>query len=130
MAKYKLVTWSLSLPEGMKQNLTFREIPRFINVYYLLKIIQKFWLVKSGGWNRHICSVVAQIWSYDIIIEYWKHMRHYDVICSYIENTYTTLWRHTNYAAYAKWKIHMAYAAYAKIQNTNNFFKEKVRKYK
>ena len=24
----------------------------------------------------------------------------------------------------------MAYAAYAKIQNTNNFFKEKVRKYK
>ena len=64
--------------------------------YYLLKIIQKFWLVKSGGWNRHIRSVVAQIWSYDIIIEYWKHIRHYDVICSYIENTYSTLWRHTN----------------------------------
>ena len=35
---------------------------------YLLKIIQKFWLVKSGEWNRHIRSVVAQIWSYDIII--------------------------------------------------------------
>ena len=34
------------------------------------------------------------------------------------------------YAAYAKCKIHMAYAAYAKIQNANNFFKEKVRKYK
>ena len=34
------------------------------------------------------------------------------------------------YAAYAKRKIHMAYAAYAKIQNTNNFFKQKVRKYK
>ena len=27
------------------------------------------------------------------------------------------------YAANAKCKIHMAYAAYAKIQNTNNFFK-------
>ena len=34
------------------------------------------------------------------------------------------------YAAYAKCKIHMAYAAYAKIQNTNGFFKERVRKYK
>ena len=34
------------------------------------------------------------------------------------------------YAAYAKCKIQMAYAAYAKIQNTNDFFKEKVRKYK
>ena len=46
--------------------------------YYLLKIIQKFWLVKSGGWNRHIRSVVAQIWSCDIIIEYWKHL--YDIM--------------------------------------------------
>ena len=27
-------------------------------------------------------------------------------------------------------KIQMAYAAYAKIQNTNDFFQEKVRKYK
>ena len=34
------------------------------------------------------------------------------------------------YAAYAKCKIHMAYAAYTKIQNTYNFFKGKVRKYK
>ena len=41
-------------------------------------MIQKFWLVESGGWNRHIRSVVAQIWSYDIIIEYWKHM--YDIM--------------------------------------------------
>ena len=49
--------------------------------YYLLKIIQKFWLVKSGGWNRHIRSVVAQIWSYDIIIEYWKHL--YDLMTSH-----------------------------------------------
>ena len=32
----------------------------------------------SGGWNRHIRSVVAQIWSYDIIIEYWKHL--YDIM--------------------------------------------------
>ena len=37
---------------------------------------------------------------------------------------------HLIYAAYAKCKIQMAYAAYAKIQNTNDFFKEKVRKYK
>ena len=34
------------------------------------------------------------------------------------------------YAAYAKCKIQMAYAAYAKFQNTNAFFKEKFRKYK
>ena len=47
-------------------------------IYYLLQIIQKFWLVKSGGWNRHIRSVVAQIWSYDIIIEYWKQI--YDIM--------------------------------------------------
>ena len=46
--------------------------------YYLLKIIQEFWLVKSCGWNRHIRSVVAQIWSYDITIEYWKHI--YDIM--------------------------------------------------
>ena len=41
-----------------------------IQSYYLLKMIQKFWLVESGGWNCHIRSVVAQIRSYDIIIEY------------------------------------------------------------
>ena len=36
-------------------------------------------------------------------LELWHHhrilkplIRHYDVICSYIENTNTTLWRHTN----------------------------------
>ena len=36
-------------------------------------------------------------------LELWHHhrivktlIRHNDVICSYIENTYTTLWRHTN----------------------------------
>ena len=45
-----------------------------VKYYYLLKMIQKFWLVESGGWNRHIRSVVAQIWIYDIIIEYWKHI--------------------------------------------------------
>ena len=43
-------------------------------ICYLLKIIQKFWLVKSGGWNP---SVVAQI-SYDIIVEYWRHI--YDIM--------------------------------------------------
>ena len=48
-------------------------------IYYLLKIIQKLiWLVKSGRWNRHIRSVVVQIWNYDIIIEYWKHI--YDIM--------------------------------------------------
>ena len=45
--------------------------------YYLLKIIQEFWLVKSFGWNHHIRPVVAQIWSYDITIEYWKYI--YDI---------------------------------------------------
>ena len=40
-------------------------------------MIQKFWLVESGGWNRHIRSLVAQI-GVDIIIEYWKHM--YDIM--------------------------------------------------
>ena len=30
------------------------------------------------------------------------HIQHYDIICPYIENTYTTLWHHTIYAAYAK----------------------------
>ena len=40
-------------------------------------MIQKFWLVESGGWNRHIRSVVAQIWSYDIIV-YWKQI--YDIM--------------------------------------------------
>ena len=34
------------------------------------------------------------------------------------------------YAAYAKCKIQMAYATCAKIQNTNDFLKEKLRKYK
>ena len=56
----------------------FKEL-LYNTIYYLLKIIQKFWLVKNGGWNRHIRLVIAQLWSYDIIIEYW--------------NTYTTLWR-------------------------------------
>ena len=41
-------------------------------------MIQKFWLVESDGWNRHIRSVVAQIRSYDIIMEYWKRI--YDIM--------------------------------------------------
>ena len=41
---------------------------RIIFFYYLLKIIQEFWLVKSCGWNRHIRSVVTQIYDiYDIM---------------------------------------------------------------
>ena len=35
-----------------------------------------------------------ELWHYHRILK--THIRHYDVICSYIENTYTTLWRHTN----------------------------------
>ena len=31
-------------------------------------------------------------------------IRHYDVICSYIENTYTTLWRHTNLCCLSQMK--------------------------
>ena len=58
--------------------------------YYLLKIIQKFWLVKSGGWNRHIRSVVALIWSYDIIIEYWKHLYVFIHIMTYL----FVYWKH------------------------------------
>ena len=50
----------------------------YITFHYLLKIIQKFWLVKSSGLNRHIHSVVAQIWSYDMFIVYWKHI--YDIM--------------------------------------------------
>ena len=57
-------------------------------------------------------------------------MRYYDVICSYIEILIRPYDVTLIYAAYAKCKIQMAYAAYAKIQNTNDFFKEKVRKEK
>ena len=45
-------------------------------------------------------------------------MRHYDVICSYIE------------ILVRPYDVTLIYAAYAKIQNTNDFFKEKVRKEK
>ena len=62
--QYDVTSWIISIPNK--------------DDYYLLKIIRKFWLVKSGGWNRHIRSGVAQIWSYDIIIEYWKHI--YDIM--------------------------------------------------
>ena len=37
--------------------------------YYLLKIIQKFWLVKSGGWNRHIRSLVCQNSKYKWLLQ-------------------------------------------------------------
>ena len=46
------------------------------NNYYLFKIIQEFWLVKSIGWIRHFCWV--------------KNIQHYDIIMSYIDNSYTT----------------------------------------
>ena len=35
-----------------------------------------------------------ELWYHHRILK--THIRHYDVICSYIENTYTTLWRHAN----------------------------------
>ena len=35
-----------------------------------------------------------ELWHHHRIFK--THIRHYDVICSYIENTYTTLWRHAN----------------------------------
>ena len=35
-----------------------------------------------------------KLWHYHRILK--THIPNYDVICSYIENTYTTLWRHTN----------------------------------
>ena len=46
------------------------------------------------------------------------------ILKTLIRSYYVTL----IYVAYAKCKIQMAYAAYAKIQNTNDFLKEKVRK--
>lgn len=36
-----------------------------------MKVIQKFVLVRSDGCNRHVRSVVAQIYGFDITIEYW-----------------------------------------------------------
>ena len=35
-----------------------------------------------------------ELWHHHRILK--THIRHYDVIYSYIENTHTTLWRHTN----------------------------------
>ena len=35
-----------------------------------------------------------ELWHHHRILK--THIRHYDLICSYIDNTYTTLWRHTN----------------------------------
>ena len=35
-----------------------------------------------------------ELWHHHRILK--THIRHYELICSYIENTYTTLWRHTN----------------------------------
>ena len=52
-------------------------------------------------------------------LELWHHhrilktlIRHYDVICSYIIRPYDVT---LIYAVCPKWKIQMAYAAYAKI---------------
>ena len=57
-----------------------------------------------------------ELWHHHRILK--THIRHYDVICSYIENTYTQPYDVTLiYAAYTKCKIQIAYAAYAKIQN-------------
>jgi hypothetical protein len=63
--------------------------------YYLFKIIQEFWLAKSCRWNHHIRSVAAQIWNYDITVEYWKQTYH--------------VWRHFNVTRY---DVTLIYAAY------------------
>ena len=44
-----------------------------IHHYYLLKIIQEFWLAKSCRWNRHIRSVAAQIWSWKQLYHVWRN---------------------------------------------------------
>ena len=53
------------------------------------------------GWERWMKSSYPfgsypnlELWHHHRILK--THIRHYDVICSYIENIYTTLWRHTN----------------------------------
>ena len=52
------------------------------------------------GWERWMKSSYPfgscpnlELWHHRILK---THIQHYDVICSCIENTYTTLWRHTN----------------------------------
>ena len=55
------------------------------------------------------------------------HIRHYDVFVRILKTLIRPYDVTLIYAAYAKCKIQMAYA---KIKNTNDFFKEKVRKYK
>ena len=47
------------------------------------------------------------------------HIRHYDVFVCILKTLIPPYDVTLIYAAYAKCKIHMAYAAYAKIQNTN-----------
>ena len=52
---------------------------------------QERWMKSSypfGSWTN------LELWHHDRILK--TLIRHYDVICSYIENIYTTLWRHTN----------------------------------
>ena len=53
------------------------------------------------GWERWMKSSYPfgscpnlELWHHHRILK--THIRHYDVICSYIENTYTTIWLHTN----------------------------------
>ena len=46
--------------------------------YHLLKIFQKFWLVKTGGWNCHIRLVLK------------TNIRHYDIILKHLYNLKTS----------------------------------------
>ena len=41
-----------------------------------------------------------ELWHHHRILK--THIRLYDVICSYIENTYTTFWRHTNLCSFCR----------------------------
>ena len=44
-----------------------------------------------------------ELWHHHRILK--THIRHYDVISSYIENTYTTLWRHPNLCCLCQMQI-------------------------
>ena len=78
------------------------------------------------GWERWMKSSYPfgscpnlELWHHHRILK--TNIRHYDVICLCIENTYTTLWRHTNLCCLCQMR---------NIQMENKYFKRKVCKYK
>ena len=71
----------------------------FINQWLLLFIENNSKVLI--GWERWMKSSYPfgscpnlELWHHHRILK--TNIRHYDVISSYIENTYTTLWRHNN----------------------------------